>query len=224
MSKKQNYWHWTAEQAELVKARYPDEDSRALADEIGCTVHQLHTKAHRLGVYKTVEYKQKVAEFPRVKASQFMPGEVPWNKGKSYPQPHNPTRFKKNRPIEQHANYRPIGSFRLSKEGYWEVKWCDDRSIMPIKRWKGYHRLVWEQHRGSIPKGHIIVFKDRKKGVTPDEITIDMLECISRAENANRNHPNNKSPELAKLCQLKGAITRQVNRILKESNHEQSTH
>ncbi|WP_237736750.1 hypothetical protein [Delftia acidovorans] len=48
-------------------------------------------------------------------------------------------------------------------------------------------------------------------------ITADRLECISRAENARRNHPARKSPELAKLVQLKGAITRQVNRIAKES-------
>ena len=49
------------------------------------------------------------------------------------------------------------------------------------------------------------------------DITVDKVECITRAQNAQRNHPRNKSPELAKLCQLKGAITRQVNRITQEA-------
>ncbi len=39
----------------------------------------------------------------------------------------------------------------------------------------------------------------------------------SRAEIARRNHPMNKSLELARLVQLKGAITRQVNRIAREA-------
>lgn len=224
MSKNKPNWQWTEAQIDMIKVYYPDQDTQALAQEIGCSVHQLHAKANKMQVFKTVEYKQKVANLPQVKAGHFLLGQVPWNKGKSYPQPHNPTKFKKNRPIQEHAKYRPIGSLRLSKEGYWEMKYTDDRTIASARRWKGIHRLVWEQHTGSIPKGHIIVFKDRKKGMKPDEITIDKLECITREENANRNHINNRSPELTKLCQLKGAITRQVNRILKESKHEQSTH
>jgi hypothetical protein len=53
------------------------------------------------------------------------------------------------------------------------------------------------------------------------DITADKLECISRAQHAHRNHPRNKSPELAKLAQLKGAITRQVNRINREHEERQ---
>lgn len=48
------------------------------------------------------------------------------------------------------------------------------------------------------------------------EITIDRLECITRAENLRRNGVW-RDPELGKLYQLKGAIARQVNRIRKES-------
>ncbi|KYZ79032.1 hypothetical protein PTBPS01_03975 [Burkholderia pseudomallei] len=55
-----------------------------------------------------------------------------------------------------------------------------------------------------------------------EEITLDRVECISMAENARRNHPRSKSPELAKLVQLKGAITRQVNRIAREAKEQES--
>jgi hypothetical protein len=39
---------------------------------------------------------------------------------------------------------------------------------------------------------------------------------ITRAQHARRNHPNTRSPELGRLYQLKGQITRQVNRLQKE--------
>ncbi|MNR62573.1 hypothetical protein D3C85_1846370 [compost metagenome] len=56
-----------------------------------------------------------------------------------------------------------------------------------------------------------------------EEITADRLECITRGENAERNHPRARSPELAKLVQLKGAITRQVNRIAREHEERSSS-
>jgi hypothetical protein len=39
---------------------------------------------------------------------------------------------------------------------------------------------------------------------------------MTRKRKAQLNHPRSKSVEIAKLCQLKGAITRQVNRIARE--------
>lgn len=76
---------------------------------------------------------------------------------------------------------------------------------------------MWAAAHGPIPPRHIVVFKPGHKTTKPEHITADKLECITRAENARRNHPISHSPELAKLVQLKGAITRQVNRIRKES-------
>lgn len=66
----------------------------------------------------------------------------------------------------------------------------------------------------------MVVFKRGMKTSVLEEITLDKLDCISRAENARRNHPRNRDPELGRLIQLKGAITRQVNRINRE--HQQT--
>ena len=79
---------------------------------------------------------------------------------------------------------------------------------------------MWEQANGPTPPGHIIVFKPGSRTADPEQITLDRLECISRAENARRNHPRNVSPEFAKLAQLKGAINRQLNRMIKNGTHE----
>ncbi|WP_427310514.1 HNH endonuclease [Cupriavidus sp. H39] len=65
---------------------------------------------------------------------------------------------------------------------------------------------------------HVIVFRDANR----KNIVLENLELISRAELARRNHPKNKSPELFRLIQLKGAIARQVNRIAREAKEKQS--
>lgn len=118
-------------------------------------------------------------------------------------------------------NYVPIGTLRVSKDGYLERKMNDDPNIYPARRWVAVHRLVWEASHGPIPDGHIVVFKPGMKTSVLEDVTHDRLECITRAEHARRNHPRSKSPELAKLVQLKGAITRQVNRISREHAEKQ---
>jgi hypothetical protein len=117
-------------------------------------------------------------------------------------------------------NTLPVGSLRIiNHHGGKQL----ERKVSTARgpnhvRWKAVHRLVWEAVHGPTPPGHIVIFRPGMKTLVEAEITIDKVECISRAENARRNHPRNASPEMAKLCQLKGAITRQVNRIQREHN------
>ncbi|MNL55223.1 hypothetical protein D3C87_1786150 [compost metagenome] len=90
-------------------------------------------------------------------------------------------------------------------------------------RWHPVHRVVWIAANGPVPDDHIVVFKPGMRTNVLEEITADRLECITRGENAERNHPRARSPELAKLVQLKGAITRQVNRIAREHEERSSS-
>ena len=90
-------------------------------------------------------------------------------------------------------------------------------------RWIPVTRLVWEQHHGPVPPKHIVIFKDsRLATVVLEEITVDKIICISRAQNAMRNSLYSKDHDLGRLAQLKGAITRQVNRINKEHKEKQA--
>jgi len=56
-----------------------------------------------------------------------------------------------------------------------------------------------------------------------EEITLDKLELLTRAQNAARNSPYTRSPELGRLYQLKGQITRQVNRINNSNTNSNTT-
>lgn len=101
------------------------------------------------------------------------------------------TQFKKgNRP----HTWVPVGSERITKDGIRQRK-VSDTGHGP-RDWRSVHSIVWEQHHGPIPAGHLVVFKDRDR----TNIVIENLELITRGENARRNSIHNLPPE------IKGAI------------------
>lgn len=223
---------WRPSDLATLRRLYPDYTAEAVAKVIGCSTRAAYNKAAQLGLSKSDAFKasdksgriMRGRTNPGMVASQFKKGHSTWNKGVNYVAGGRSaeTRFKKGRKPEEARNYQPIGTLRLCRDGYLERKVTDDQSIAPVRRWVAVHRLVWEAVNGPIPSGHIVVFKPGMKTAEIDQITVDRLECISRAENARRNHPRTKSPELARLVQLKGAITRQVNRIAREAQHKES--
>lgn len=226
---KANRHCWSSEHIELLRTLYPDCSAAVVAAAIGCGISAVYNKAFSLGLKKSEAFYasdragrvQRGKQLPSMVATQFKTGLVPWNtgiKGVTGTHPNSvQTQFKPGRNPEEARNYQPIGSLRVTKDGYLEKKLNDRRDIPPSRRWVALHRLVWEAANGPIPPGHIARFKSGQKTAMPDEITLDRIECISLAENLRRNSWQRKSPELARLVQLKGAITRQVNRISKES-------
>lgn len=158
--------------------------------------------------------------------TQFKPGHIAWNRGKKGVTGNHPnmrrTQFKRGRPASEAANYVPIGSERINKDGYLERKITDDQNLVPARRWVGVHRLVWQAANGPIPNGHVVCFLPGRFSNEVDKIALDALELVSRAELARRNHPRSRDPELAALVQLKGAITRQVNRIAREAQEQET--
>ena len=230
--------HWTPAQLQVLREKYPDTPTAQLAAELGRHIGSVHQKAAVMGIRKSAAFMASVSSGRRqlakqnanIKSTQFKQGLVPWNKGvKGY----NPggrsaeTQFKKGGRTGAAAhNYVPIGSLRISKEGHLEQKVSDDPALYPARRWKPVARIVWESANGPIPEKHFVIFKPGMKTAVLAEITADKLECISRAQNALRNHPKNRSPEMGRLYQIKGAITRQVNRIIREqeTKNEHTTH
>jgi len=225
---------WTEAERETLRQLYPDMRAEDVAQSMGMRASQIYRMAANLGLEKSEAFKAsdksgRVArgrQLPSMIASRFQPGVVPWNKGTQYQAGGRSaeTQFKPGRTPQESRNYKPIGTLRVTCDGWLERKVTDDRGVVPARRWVALHRIVWERDCGPIPRGHIVVFKPGMKTAIEDQVTVDRLECITRAENAHRNSIWRKDPELARLYQLKGAITRQVNRIKEESKHEQPTH
>lgn len=198
-----------------------------VAQALGLPLRAVYWKAHQLGLKKTPEtIARMTAEAMsnpnhRGHLSRFGPGFVPWNKGLKGSTGHHPntvaTQFKPGRKPQEARNYVPIGTLRVNKsDGLLQRKVSDDLTVAPTRRWKAEHCLVWEVANGPVPPGHIVVFKPGQHTSVAEHITPEKLECITRAENMRRNSYHTRTPELAKLYQLKGAITRQVNRITRE--------
>lgn len=216
---------WSEFEDDILRTCYSAALTADLAEWLGRSQSSTHQRALRLGLRKDPAW---IAQTARERSAQhghggaahrFAKGLVPANKGLRRPgwAPGDMarTQFKKGRPASEARNYLPIGSHRLSKDGYLERKVTDDPSIVPARRWVGVHRLVWIEAHGEIPDGHIVVFRSGRRTTTEGEITVDGLECITRAELADRN----RAPAaLRPIVQLRGAITRQINKRLKEQS------
>jgi hypothetical protein len=224
---------WTNDELARLTSEYPDRQTADLAAEFDCSVARVYAKAAELGLHKSAAFMesdrsgrmQRGQRDPRMAATQFKAAHVTWNRGTKGVSGHHPntrrTQFKKGSMsgAAQH-NYVPIGSYRISKDGYLEEKTNDDHPV-PARRWIGVHRLVWEAANGPVPRGHVVCFLPGRRSADVEKITLDSLELVSRADLARRNHPRSRNPELAKLVQLKGAITRQVNRIAREAQEQE---
>jgi hypothetical protein len=218
---------WNAlEEAYLVDA-YPDTPTAELALALRRPVRAVYQKALALGLKKSPSYLAsphacRLRRGDDIGAShRFQPGAKPWNaglKGWTAGGRSAETRFKAGRTPQEAANYKPVGSLRLSRDGYLVRKMTDSRDSYPARRWVALHRLVWEATHGPVPAGHIIAFKPGLKTTVEEEVTLDRLECITRAENMARNTCHQYPKEVAEAIQLKGALTRQIN---KRSQHGQ---
>lgn len=91
------------------------------------------------------------------RTGQFAPGQTPPNKGKAMPFNANSaaTRFKpgsrSGRALER---YKPIGTERMTKDGYLQRKMHDG---LPMQsRWQLVQRVEWEAANGPIPDGYAL--------------------------------------------------------------------
>lgn len=213
---------WTdAERAEVAR-RYPNERTEIIARDLGRSTGAIYYYARSIGLKKSTEFMRTVHGAtlkPAGETSRFKPGHTTWNKGKPGSTGLHPnsrrTQFKPGRPPEQAKNYRPVGTERITKDGYLERKVSDDLTLVPARRWVAVHRLVWEAHNGPIQDGYIVVFKHGMATTNRDEITVDRLELITRAENMQRNTRHNLPPELNSVITARSRLVRAINKRLR---------
>lgn len=219
----------------MLRQHYADTPTAALAAQLGRSVVQVYCAAERYGLRKSDAYLAAAGRRLRgdnVGAEQrFKPGHAAWNKGKPGHAPWNKGKpgstgrhpnsvahhFQPGRAPSEARNYLPIGTMREAK-GILECKVTDNPAIASARRWVAVARLVWEAAHGPVPCGHVVVFRPGQRTTEADQITLDRLELVTRAELMRRNsYHTNLSPELARAVQLRGALQRQINKREKES-------
>lgn len=199
----------TDKQIEELKRDYPCVSNKELAERYGVNIKSLGVIASKLGLRKSCEYMKRCGSVK----TQFKPGCIPANKGKKMPE-HvyiacSKSMFKKgNKP----HNILPIGSERVTKDGYIEVK-VRKRG----KRWELKHRVVWRKKNGEIPKGYNVQFKDGNR----QNCDINNLYLISRREQMkSQNSMYCRYPKDLQLAMSANRILKR--RINKQLNNKKS--
>ncbi len=152
------------------------------------------------------------------RTGRFEEGSSPWNADTKGLTSANITSFKKgNIP----ANIKPLGSERISADGYREIKIAEKNPYTGSPtRYKLKHVHIWEKANGPVPKGHILIFKDG------NQLNCDIgnLALLSRAEllalnqhNYRRAHDELK-PSIMALAKLQ---TKAKIRIRREKKVEE---
>lgn len=124
------------------------------------------------------------------RTGRFEEGHATWNKGTKGLTKANVTSFKKG---HKPHNYKPLGSERIVKDGYCEVKVSDTG-----RRWRPKHVLIYEKHHGKVPKGSAVIFLDGDKR----NFDIDNLYLVTRSQLAmlNKNSLIQKDADLTKTA------------------------
>ena len=143
---------------------------------------------------------------------QFKKGNVPHNKDKKQIEymsqeaieKTKETRFKKgNKP----KNYRPVGSERITKDGYTEVKVADPN------KWETKNKIIYKQYFGDIPEGHKIIYADGNK------LNNDINNLILVSDNEelimNRYRLRTENIELTKTGYLIAKVIDKTNELNK---------
>jgi hypothetical protein len=214
---------WTAAEDAVVRARYASEPTPEIAATLGRTTGAVFQRAEKLNLHKSPEYLAAFwAESARrvVVAgarTRFRPGLVPADKGLRRPGwapgRMRETQFKPgHRGGRAAERYQPIGTERVSKDGYLQRKVNDDFPLQ--RRWRFVHLLVWEAAHGPLPQGHAVAFRNGDKR----DIRLENLECITRAELMRRNTVHNLPAPLAGAVQLLGVLRRQIRRRERKEN------
>ena len=226
---------WTPEEEQYVREHYRDTNTKVMAKHLNRTVGMVYQKADKFGLEKSDEYRKDPANHCGLQkganvgaAFRFKKGQVPPNKGLRRPgwAPGRmaETQFKPGQRSGKAAeNWVPIGTIKADTEGFLRIKvreavhGAEATGFGNTKVWPLLNRHVWEQHKGPIPPGHVVAFKDKNR----NNCDIDNLELLSLKDNMARNtiwNPVNMPKEIAELIQLKGAINRQINKQ-KEEQH-----
>lgn len=120
----------------------------------------------------------------------FEKGHIPFNKGikGKCAAGCEKTWFKKG---HTPVNHKPVGSERISKDGYIEIK------VAEPNKWMLKHRFVWEKENGPLSKGMVIRFLDGNK----TNCDIENLAIVSRAEHIEitRNNLHSSNPKVSKV-------------------------
>lgn len=173
---------WTIEEKEFLKQIVTGHHHREIQELMNkkfnsdFTINQIKAAVKRYGLLTGF-------------TGQFEKGSIPLNKGIKgvCSEECKKTWFKRGHtPI----NHKEVGSERIDVDGYILIK------VAEPNKWRMKHQVIWEQHHGKIPKGHVVIFGDGNR----HNLDIDNLIMVTNNELLilNRNKLIQEDAELTR--------------------------
>jgi len=207
--------NWSEDEEQLLTQLYPDTPMPELVARLGRDDRAIYSKARALGLRRSPEYLAsehacRLRKGDNVGAEhRFRPGMASWNKGKKGWQAGGRSAETRFKPGNRPHTWVPIGTEQI-RDGYLWRKVTDGHGRHD---WRQVHVMLWEQNNGPVPAGFILVFRDRNK----QNIQLDNLELITRAENCRRNSIHRYPPELKQA--IRGL--KKLKRTIEEKSNEE---
>ena len=222
--KKAGRFYFSKAQLAELREMYPNMSAEEIGAHFGCSMHTVYNAAQRLGLKKDPDFVSRRAAERMADPNHpgrkyhFPKGHVSANKGRKqvgYMTPEaiertKATRFRKgNVPHNAKEDGSIIVRHRPERDEppYQMIKVPGQRKLIFL------HRHIWEKAHGPIPKGCNVVFRD---GDTMN-CELSNLELISNNELMTRNTLHRFPEEVRQLIHAKGALTRQINQQLKNT-------
>ena len=202
---------WNDEEKAALLRLYPDTPTKDIAQQLKRAMPAISYMAGVLGVRKSDEYMRS-AHAGRINminnsiGSRFKRGNTPHNKGVKGWDPGGNNKTTRFKPGSRPHNYLPVGSERVSACGLLARKVSE--TGRQRTDWVGIQALVWMEHNGPIPKGHLVVFLNGDNR----DFRIENLAMLSQAENMRRNSISQYPEGLQKAIKL----TNKLKRIIDE--------
>lgn len=207
---------WTEAEIETLRAHYPHMQTDELAELMGRNVKSVYYQAYRLGLHKSEAYRadwlQRCGkQLAQYESSRFQKGLVPWNAGLKGYRPGGRSEETQFQPGQLPHNTRHDGAVSIrQKEGEPPYKYIR----VACGKWRPLHHVLWQEKHGKMPRGHILRCK------TDDTLNCDPAnwECISRAENVERNTIHRYPKEVKHLIKTLKRLNRQIEKTNEKQN------
>lgn len=201
---------WTPERDAWLASFVPGHSEREITDGferlfgVRLTRAQLRDRMTHLGVRQGVN------------KSRFRPGQPAANKGVPWDEWMPAESRERCRATQFHSgnrphNWRPVGTERLTKDGYVEVKVREEPSGRKAHdNWVPKARLVWEREHGAVPDGMIVVFLDGDRtNFDPQNLGLETRAQHAVIQRSRSPYCDAGSHEVAKaIADLRSAASR----------------
>jgi hypothetical protein len=202
---------WTQSEVDYLMNHFANTRTCVIQKNLARSYSSVAGKAALLGLVKSAEFKASHASGRmlkgdmRGKETQFKKGTVPANKGKKMSARQyaiaSATMFK---PGQDPKNTLHDGAItvRTDKRGV-KHQWIR----IAKAKWVPLHMHNYQQSFGEIPKGMVVVFKDRNTlNAHPSNLAL-----LSMADNMRRNTIHQYPEDIKKAIRLVGKLKRTIN-------------